>query len=205
MREVRRPRHVLDAHLMADAHPAAIDDEGREPVIAEVVAGHLLQLGAGPQAIPPPAIVGHLEEVRDPADAGLDRRHTERRGGGAEPPGRTHPEPVPAGGAIGTAGCVDGAVVVCWAASSRWMLTGMSRCAAASQNGSSSARRLSPPDGHAEMATPWKPSFFARSSSLTDVSMPTLGIWKVPIRRPGSGPQKTSFRQGSGRRTPDTG
>src|SRR5215468_1492073 len=31
---------------------------------------------------------------------------------------------------IATAACFDAAVLVCWAASSRWMLTGMSRCAA---------------------------------------------------------------------------
>jgi hypothetical protein len=75
------------------------------------------------------------------------------------------------------------------------MLTGMSSSAAASQKGSSSARSVSPPDGHAEMATPWNPSRFARFSSDTDVSMPTFGVWKMPISRSGSGAQKPSFSQ----------
>jgi hypothetical protein len=55
---------------------------------------------------------------------------------------------------IATAACFDAAVFVCLAASSRWMLTGMSSSAAASQKGSSSGRSVSPPDGQAEIATP---------------------------------------------------
>jgi hypothetical protein len=53
--------------------------------------------------------------------------------------------------------------------------------AAASQNGSSSGERFVPPDGHAEIATPRKPSFLARCISLTATSTPTFGVWKMPI------------------------
>ena len=89
----------------------------------------------------------------------------------------------------------DATAFDCCAASRRWMLTGMSRSAAVAQKGSSSGLRLSPPDGHAEIATPRYPSFFARFSSETEVSMPTFGIWKMPMRRSGSGAQKPSFSQ----------
>ena len=77
--EVGRPGHVLDAHLMALQDAVAVDDEGGKPVIAEVLARHLLQVDPRPDAVAPEAVVGHLEEVRDPADSRLDRRHAQLR------------------------------------------------------------------------------------------------------------------------------
>src|SRR5262245_47789375 len=79
VREVGRPGHVLDPDLIAHGDAVPVDDEGREPVIAEVLARHLLDLDAGVVAVAPVAVVGHLEEVRDPAAADLDPRHPQLR------------------------------------------------------------------------------------------------------------------------------
>src|SRR5262249_7316236 len=79
MREVGGPRHVVDSYLVPNGDAAAIDAEGGARVIAEVVRGHLLQLRPGPDAVPPPTVVGHLGEMRDPAHAGLDGGHPKPR------------------------------------------------------------------------------------------------------------------------------
>src|SRR5262245_40070382 len=57
VREVRRPRHVLDAHLVADRDAVVVDDEGREHVVLEVLARHLLRVGLRPVPVPPVAVV----------------------------------------------------------------------------------------------------------------------------------------------------
>src|SRR5262245_22180503 len=51
VREVRRPGHVLDPDLVADGDAGPVDDERREPVVAEVLARDLLDLDAGVVAV----------------------------------------------------------------------------------------------------------------------------------------------------------
>ena len=58
---------------MTDGDPVVVGDERRQAVILEVLARHLLHLGVRPVAVPPVAVVDHLEEVRDPATADFDK------------------------------------------------------------------------------------------------------------------------------------
>ena len=76
-----------------------------------------------------------------------------------------------------------------------WMQTGICSSAAADQKGSSSSEIDSPPDGHMEITTPLKPRALALRMVSMATSVPSDGIWAMPINRVGSGAMNSSNRK----------
>ncbi len=79
VRVVGRPHHVGDADRVAVLDAVVVDDEGRHPVAAEVLARLVLERALRPAPVAPVAIIHLLEEVRHPAGAALDADHLELR------------------------------------------------------------------------------------------------------------------------------
>ena len=72
VRVVARPHDVVDAGRVAQGDAGAVGDERRRVVAVPVERRRVLDREVAPDAVAPVAVVDRLDEVRDPAHAGLD-------------------------------------------------------------------------------------------------------------------------------------